>query len=153
MSQQQPQCTSGAALLGEVCVLPQWDRHCRTSSLPLLVTVCWQQAGQSKHWLHKPSTRQGVWQGSPWNTIVWVSRLTCSESLFCVSTHILCDHSLWWDFPMCERVYFFPAIEEVNSPWWIIHAGCICRKHSPVQDLRRNACMHAQTRPRFILSS
>ena len=51
---------SGTDQLGQLYVLPHWDRSCRSNFLPHPVTVYWHRADQSQHW-------PGTWQGSHWS--------------------------------------------------------------------------------------
>ena len=44
------ECISGTDLLGQLYVLPHWDRTCRQNFLPHPITVCWHRAEQSQHW-------------------------------------------------------------------------------------------------------
>ena len=44
------ECISGTDLLRQFCVLPHWDRSCRSNVLPHPVTVYWHRADQSQCW-------------------------------------------------------------------------------------------------------
>ena len=52
------------------CMLPHWDKSCRSNSLPHPVTVYWHQADQSQ-----PIT-PGTWQGSHCSANFWVTGMT-----------------------------------------------------------------------------
>ena len=50
---------SGTDLLGQLYVLPHWDRNCRSNVLPHPATVCWHRANQSQCWPYNATRLAG----------------------------------------------------------------------------------------------
>ena len=66
-------CISGTDLLGQVYVLPHWDRSYRSNFLPHPLTVSWHRAGQFQRWPYNARRLAGIATGvQTLKSLVWL---------------------------------------------------------------------------------